>query len=747
MNPSQSMRDQFDVLLAKSHRLALAISGSSVNPREAFLAYFSVYQPAVSYVLPLTHFTPKQCHRLQVLPTQLFLSKCGFPSTMHRAIVFASRASGGLGFRHPRIEQGISQIIKFIQTLRTANLPAQLLKLTIHEWQIHSGVSFSLLECPTRSCPHLEGPWLCSLRQFLASISASIITSIPLPVVPRRTNDRHLMDLFNSMLSLGPQRMKRLNYCRLYLQITLTSEIVTADGSALIPHFWGGSGPRPEPPLLKYPRQGCPDSSVWKEWRAAIRKVLCFPRSLVLRRPLGSWFMSPPRYPKVSIRPLRLWLNPHSYTNIQQQYPSYLQFSTFSHCGTIPSTSIPVDFLDTHNRYCTTLPHEYSPPHHPVPPHPLLGSLPPWKCSLLENFHLSVPLSQIVLLLTNPTRISLCLAASDGGTLPHHAAFGWVLRDHLNPLSHCYGPVSGYKPTPYRAECFGLLSFVSFLHCILPQLPSSSSLSVHCDNKSLCHRIQLHTTRYYYSPSEAISPERDVISQIESVMDSLPLNLQIHHIKSHQDDTALLSTLSIPAQANCAADDLATRGLHECSPASLSPLFPAAQCQLVIQNATITSRHASVIRRLAYESHLRKHICTTQKWGHSHYVDWAVFETLCTRNTRSIRFFLKWIHRVLPVGKTLHRRNPAESPFCPACGQLETQEHLLYCRHTSRHLYYQKLMTTLRTSVDKLPTDPILIDILIDGVNSIFTSQSLQSQNRPNSEHCSDSPALLTELL
>ena len=155
--PDQNMDKQFKVLLLKTKHLATAISTSSVNHREAYLPYFAVFQPVVSYVLPLTIFSQSQCHLLQVESTQLFLQKCGFISNMHRSVVFGALQSGGLGFPHPFVEQGIADITKILQMLGTPGYTQQLLLLCLHEWQTSSGMSFPLVTFPSLSCPHLEG--------------------------------------------------------------------------------------------------------------------------------------------------------------------------------------------------------------------------------------------------------------------------------------------------------------------------------------------------------------------------------------------------------------------------------------------------------------------------------------------------------------------------------------------------------------------------------------------------------------
>ena len=116
---NQDNQTQFEKIRDKSHAMANGICGSSCNHRESFLCYFAVYYPSISYVLPLTTFSEKQCKVISAKPTQLFLQKCGFASSTPCAIVYASRKSGGLGFRHFYTKQGIAHVVKLIETLHT----------------------------------------------------------------------------------------------------------------------------------------------------------------------------------------------------------------------------------------------------------------------------------------------------------------------------------------------------------------------------------------------------------------------------------------------------------------------------------------------------------------------------------------------------------------------------------------------------------------------------------------------------
>ena len=749
LSPSQNINTQYTVLHTKAHRIAYTLSGSPVTRREAFLTYFSVFLPSISYVLPLTTFNKQQCHHIQSKPTQIFLQKAGFPSTLCRHVVFAPRSSGGIGFRDIYIEQGILHLTKLVQTLRTPGHPQQLIKLAIDEWQISSGCSHLLLTHPTVPCQHLEGTWLKSTREFLASISTSI--SIPHSYVPSplRISDRSIMDSFNQLSGLGRKRLIQLNCCRLFLQVHYISELTNTMGTHLLPGFWTGDPLlRPAPPLHRYPRQQSPSPALWQLWRNTIRKCFCQPRTTKLRKPLGPWLPSKyRRFPCLSFYPPRLWHSSRQYSSYIKTTHDGIQFTSFdmiSRLRTPIPTLHPIDILLATG---TTTTVSHCPcPLPPTPPSPLLpctfptllATLPPWKADLLCHLTCSISLSVLSATLNSTSTLSEhpFLAACDGSH-NRSATFGWTIRNATVNLITCYGPVHGFQANSYRSEATGLLSLLVFLHSVQSFVCSTSavSLPIYIDNSALCQRICQHCNRLYYSPSEALSAERDVLLQIECLLDSPLLNVSIHHIKSHQDRQTPLPLLSIPAQANCCADSLATSAHHETVSSPYSYLLPASGCAISLSNATITRQIPHLLRQAAHESPLHDWILTSRSWTHTEFIDWSQFKHFCLRPHLSLRFKVLWIHQTLPTGHILHRRNPRESPFCPACGSIETHTHFITCTHHSRTPLKIKLISDLRAHLANLPGDPILRDIALEGINSFITQTDLPPSRYPDRYH------------
>ena len=221
-----------------------------------------------------------------------------------------------------------------------------------------------------------------------------------------------------------------------------------------------------------------------------------------------------------------------------------------------------------------------------------------------------------------------------------------------------------------------------------------------------------------------MSSKYNLISQIQSILLHLPLTIQFHHVRSHQDRTAPDHTLSLPAQANCQADHLATSANAHCTSHPSAPLYPASQCRLNIHDKTITRRLVHSLHHHTFATTLKHYITTSHLWEDETALDGSRFSSICLQQSTRLNFYIKWIHRCLPVGSVLHLRNLSSSPFCRACGECETHLHFLTCCHPSRIPLKQRLLTHLRKHLLSITTDPSLKRILLESINQLLTGQS-----------------------
>ena len=87
--------------------------------------------------------------------------------------------------------------------------------------QLETGMGFPLLNEPSFPVPHLECDWLQSIRTGMASIDARIEIHAPMVYLPRRMDDSHIMDGISLCKIFTKTEVRRINACRLYLQVTL----------------------------------------------------------------------------------------------------------------------------------------------------------------------------------------------------------------------------------------------------------------------------------------------------------------------------------------------------------------------------------------------------------------------------------------------------------------------------------------------------------------------------------------------
>ena len=136
--------------------------------------------------------------------------------------------------------------------------------------------------------PHFESKWISSLRQYLSMVSGQLELNSCLPS-HRRQNDAHIMDVALTSGRFKAAAIQRLNYCRLYLNVLLLSDIIMPCGTQLDPAAYEGNKALYFTNPHHRVSQAKPGQKSWKIWRKLLNS-LCQPkRRWILKQPLGSW--------------------------------------------------------------------------------------------------------------------------------------------------------------------------------------------------------------------------------------------------------------------------------------------------------------------------------------------------------------------------------------------------------------------------------------------------------------------------
>jgi hypothetical protein len=220
----------------------------------------------------------------------IITARCGYNRTTKKDILFGPRVYGGAGFHHLYHRQGSQQVLYFLRHWRLQTHIGKMLKCVLAWAQYSLGVSYPILEVTREPLPHMESKWVGSIRIFLSTINGGLQLDDP-GIPPRqREHDQYIMDIIIASRLFTASEVRRLNYCRLYLQAVTLSDITTTNGLTLNNSKLHGC------PSLQSSRtrwvsinQDKPSDREWRLWRKA--NLLWANAQGTLHHPLMSWIL------------------------------------------------------------------------------------------------------------------------------------------------------------------------------------------------------------------------------------------------------------------------------------------------------------------------------------------------------------------------------------------------------------------------------------------------------------------------
>ena len=366
-SPGGAQNKQYEVLLKKCQDHARIISTSALTRREAWTYYFSMYLTSVSYPLPVCHFTFKQLEELEKQFLPAMIAKCRYNRYTSRAVLSGPSLYSGGNFRPLSTEQGVAQLMYFLKHWTHPLDPGQLLRIAVAWAQVNTGVSYSIFADVTPKLQHLEALWLTSVRTFLRRIGGCLrLDKTYIPAI-QRINDTFIMDHVLEHGSFKPIEVRRINYCRLYLQAVTVSDISTPTGRTLAPGIEAGlSTLWTSRSQHHHTNQGCPSSAVWKLWKKALR--LFSKPDGTLHVPLRQWIQPP----STQRRQWTVYFDPEDdvllfrYTSkyeIHQRHGSLFNYTPSGTQLILPDTAYPVTVgefewgwkIESYSSYCPRL--------------------------------------------------------------------------------------------------------------------------------------------------------------------------------------------------------------------------------------------------------------------------------------------------------------------------------------------------------------------------------------------------------
>ena len=290
-NPEGNSTAAFRVLKEKNATHTNTASHSPLTHTDAWAYYHAIYLPSIVYPFPSGSLQRSQCQYLQKQVKQAILPKCGYNHNTPNAIVYGPSEYGGIEMRSHQTKQGIAQIYSLMTSLRAEGVPCKLAFITLAWAQLLAGTQQPVLPNVMNALPHIAPmKWIPSIREFLHSISGRMEVE-NLPVTPLQCEHHwFLMDIALDLYS-KPSDLQHLNACRLYLQVTLLSDITTADGKSIQSEVMLSHRPLSNSANELFPYQSSPGTTGWNLWHAFLTHLTRSPTQALIQ-PLGRWLHS-----------------------------------------------------------------------------------------------------------------------------------------------------------------------------------------------------------------------------------------------------------------------------------------------------------------------------------------------------------------------------------------------------------------------------------------------------------------------
>ena len=722
--------------------------------------------------------SPPQLHGLQQKYIPALLNKIGIIRTYPHSLVFGSRDYGGIGCNDLRIEQGLASVENLVRQMRTPGYGKDIATVFLRWNQHASGLSQPLLQYPAIRAPHLDGYYYSSLRSFLARSNGSLeIDCVPSPT-HERCGDEYIMDVvcspltttslqLDKLLQYTDMDIRKLYWCKSYLQVKRLSDLCTADGIFILPSILKGERSiRQCSSRLGEINQQRPNEATWGVWRKFL-KTLCdretdpmynlcstgceqtkaIGQRLRLHLPLGDWRIN-------ANDSERLWPFYYSnsnnilYRSFRKDWHTQGVFSFDCHQGsddetfayvkfgdvtTLPDDAVPVDVKDAVKGWRIAFYQAMEAPEEPD------HSDNSFMTALLQqpehisqyftqvDFH-TVPF-QTYEYLKSSRRV---LIATDGGAVPLKGSLGFVVADDdANILATCFGQPSGHDPLSFRSEICAFLAAVTFIKVLIQHydtnLPCSEKVrgkfQFYTDSLSMIKKLKAFNKYPTASLSMVLDSEWDVLSALDRVLKWFPTYPKINWVKSHQDDKVYIHTdMPVDAYLNSEADELATIGLKRLQEKPRVPMDPFAAIQFHLNGRTITRDLKQSVRTILSLPPLRKYYCNKFSWSDTVFdtVDWDIFRPVYRRYVA--KNGIQWMHKFcmgkLPTGERVQKRDPFHDKRCASCWHtLEDDNHIFTC--VKRKIIRRRIIKQTNILSNKL------CDILQEGLMAYFMGECM----------------------
>jgi hypothetical protein len=285
------------------------------------------------------------------------------------------------------------------------------------------------------------------------------------------------------------------------------------------------------------------------------------------------------------------------------------------------------------------------------------------------------------------------------------------------------GSVSGLDPQSYRAEGYAMVSGLTVIKHIclfcghIDMLPLRK---LYCDNLCVIKKVSYFFKYRLAKVKWVLHSEYGVVNQMFGPLQEYTVTPEINHMKGHQDKIIPYTSLPLPAQLNVGAGSLATNKLRD-RPNLIHhvPFFLTAK----YNSYSVARQLQETFQAPSANTKVIAIWLPTYGWtvDITALVDWDGFAAAYKSSFQQRQFEFKFCMKLLPTGKTLHRRESRFNKRCPACtSPQESNDHMSQCPDNRHQRWRSSTTSSPRQPLENNGTNPVLVSIMMAGLDSYF---------------------------
>ena len=680
---------QKEVLINKIKDWGEATDG--ISKKETKTAMISTLGRSIRYPLAATAMTTQQSEEVDKSFRKHVLGKLGVVRTAPGTAIYTPIELGGIGLQKTEINQTIDHIKMIIQHGHTDSITGKLIRNTLEQIAIESGLGKSPFYADLTRVNYLtDNTWIENTIRSCQKYGITIESSMK--GIPKWT-DRDEMIMDKAVQHLKGAALKTFNKVRLYLQVATTSDIANADGKCIDREILRGkrsTSPSPSTQAYKWPHIPKPTRSEELLWSESLCRIYGNTESEpTLENNNYRWF-------HCECVEVVTWNYDISANRVFQKTgncwvrwdPERRSARRTRSTAAFKSTNITSDHSESstqwrpitiemkgENKLVIRSQGRY---HMKIDEEELTGS---WYSPL--RYQIGNEEEQFFM---EQVQRGKGLIVGDGSYKAGRSSAAIVIQhqrtntidENKRNTQTVTVPGHAREQSSYRGELGGILAGIVYANsaCKSNNITEGKCI-MGCDNMGA-----LSASFGWRTPN----PNWvcfDLVSMIRYHIRSSPIQWVSKHIKGHQDDENSFPELTEESQANVIADKKAKEELKKGNIPAETTYVPGQSWMIICSGQRVTGNVEKRLRTLIQQENSRRWWIKKLKIN-DEYADriaWDVYEGYRTstpkwKNNWSVKFGAS----ILPTQNNLVIRGHGQSTECPCCGgETEDTDHLFQC--------------------------------------------------------------------